>query len=138
MIETGVNKIFTHHPLRITKLCVFTFLFLFFYLGHAQAEAKPSVLTGEKLYKHYCTPCHGIKGNGRGFNAENLDPRPANHTDSRFMSKRSDKDLYDVIKGGGRAVGKATLMPPWGGNLDDTQIRSLVLYLRRLCMCKHE
>jgi len=111
---------------------------LVFHPDSALAAGAPSLKEGERLYKHYCTPCHGIKGNGRGFNAENLDPRPANHTDSKFMSKRSDKDLYDVIKGGGRAVGKATLMPPWRRNLNDFQIQSLILYLRRLCMCKHE
>ncbi|GAB4539788.1 MAG: hypothetical protein Fur0020_08760 [Thermodesulfovibrionia bacterium] len=54
------------------------------------------------------------------------------------MSKRSDKDLYDVIRGGGKAVGKSTLMPPWGGNLNDIQVKSLVQYLRNLCRCEGE
>jgi cytochrome c oxidase cbb3-type subunit 3 len=52
------------------------------------------------------------------------------------MGRRTDKDLYDVISGGGKAVGKSTLMPPWGNTLDKTQINSLILYLRRLCKCK--
>jgi len=90
---------------------------------------------GEKLYRHYCTPCHGVKGNGKGFNAVNLDPRPANHRDAEFMSRRSDRELFDVIHGGGRAVGKSTLMPPWGGVFNDEQIRSLIHYLRKLCGC---
>ncbi len=86
----------------------------------------------------YCTPCHGTKGDGKGFNAKNLDPRPANHTDANFMSKKTDKDLYDAISGGGKAVGKAALMPPWGNTFDKAQIKSLVLYLRNLCKCKEE
>jgi cytochrome c oxidase cbb3-type subunit 3 len=87
---------------------------------------------------HYCTPCHGIEGDGKGYNAKNLDPRPANHTDAKFMGKRTDKDLYDAISGGGKAVGKATLMPPWGNTFKKPQIQSLILYLRKLCRCQGE
>jgi cytochrome c oxidase cbb3-type subunit 3 len=101
-----------------------------------QAKIKPSLVNGKRLYMHYCTPCHGIKGDGKGFNAKNLDPRPANHTDTEFMSKRTDKDLYEVISGGGRAVGKSSLMPSWGNTFNESQIRSLILYLRRLCRCQ--
>ena len=91
---------------------------------------------GEKIYRHYCTPCHGAKGDGKGFNAKNLDPRPAVHTDAIRMGSRNNKDLYDVIYGGGRAVGKSTLMPPWGKTLGTDQIQSLIPYLRKLCKCE--
>lgn len=104
----------------------------------AQSEENLPSANGERIYQWYCTPCHGIKGDGRGFNAKNLDPRPANHTDAEFMSKRTDKDLYDVIRGGGKAVGKSTLMPPWGNTFSKEQIKSLVSYLRKLCKCQGE
>ena len=103
---------------------------------YAPAKEKPSPAAGEKLYRRYCSPCHGDRGDGRGFNAENLDPRPANHTDAEMMSRRTDRDLYDVIYGGGRSVGKSTLMPPWGRNFSRQEIESLVLYLRKLCGCR--
>jgi len=41
-------------------------------------------------------------------------PARANHTDAVFMSKRTDRELVDAVSGGGRAVGKASIMPPWG------------------------
>ncbi len=104
----------------------------------AYAQETPFLSDGEKLYAHYCGPCHGIKGDGKGFNAKNLDPRPASHADAEFMSKRTDKDLFDAISGGGRAVGKAALMPPWGNTLDKNQINALVKYLRKLCKCEGE
>lgn len=100
------------------------------------AEQRTSLTDGEKIYAHYCSSCHGIKGDGKGFNAENLDPRPANHTDTELMKKRTDKEIYDAIAGGGRYVGKSTLMPPWGNTLSTFQIKSLVQYLRRLCNCQ--
>ena len=92
---------------------------------------------GKRVYLHYCAPCHGKKGNGKGFNARYLDPRPANHTDSEFMSRRTDGDLFDVIYGGGRAVGRSPLMPPWGETLSEDEIKSLIIYLRWLCRCRH-
>lgn len=104
----------------------------------AGAEEGPSLIEGKKIYMHYCTSCHGEKGDGRGFNAKNLDPRPANHTDADMMSRRSDNDLREAVSGGGRRVGKATLMPPWGGVLSDVRIESLVQYMRKLCKCKEQ
>ena len=103
---------------------------------YGQTENNPSIAQGGKMYMHYCTACHGNKGDGKGFNAKNLDPRPAVHTDAAFMIKRTNKELSDAISGGGRTIGKSTLMPPWGKTLSDTQVQSLVLYLRKLCKCQ--
>lgn len=103
-------------------------------------EAKPKLTVsrelGEVTYKHYCTPCHGEKGDGNGFNAGSLLVKPANHTDAKFMSERSDAKLFDTINLGGVEVAKSTLMPPWGAALGDEKIKSVVLYLRELCQCK--
>jgi len=106
------------------------------YSAGIRTEKTSLVMEGEKMYIHYCASCHGNKGDGKGFNAKNLDPRPAVHTDADFMSKRTDKDLQDAINGGGRTVGKSTLMPPWGNTFSEAQVHSLVLYLRRLCKCE--
>jgi len=105
--------------------------------GPAVADRRPSLAWGNELYRHYCSPCHGIKGDGNGFNAPTLIVKPANHTDSRFMSERNDQKLFDTINLGGVEVSKSTLMPPWGAALDnDNKIKSLVLKLRDLCQCK--
>ena len=104
----------------------------------AFAEGRHSSTNGGKIYQRYCAPCHGIKGDGKGFNAKNLDPRPANHTDPDLMTKRTDEDLFDAISKGGKGVGKSTLMPPWGNTFSKSQIESLVMYLRKLCRCAGE
>ena len=104
--------------------------------SHAIAEEISSSIEAGKLYPHYCAPCHGIKGDGKGFNARNLDPRPANHADAAFMTKRTDKELADAIGGGGRLVGKSSLMPPWRNTFSEIQVKNLVLYLRKLCRCE--
>jgi len=108
------------------------------FIAPANAEGNPSLSDTEKMYQQYCSACHGNRGDGNGFNAKNLDPRPANHTDAAFMSRRSDKELFEAVSGGGRAAGKAAIMPPWGNTLNKPQIESLVQYLRRLCGCTEE
>ncbi len=103
---------------------------------------EPSLEWGNELYGHYCIPCHGIKGDGTGFNAYKLIVKPANHTDGKFMSERNDQKLSDTINLGGVEVAKSTLMPPWGAALShdddviDNKIKSLVMKLRDLCQCK--
>jgi len=103
-------------------------------------ELKPnptvSLALGRLTYMHYCTPCHGEKGDGNGFNAGHLLVKPANHTDAKFMSERNDQKLFDTVNLGGVEVSKSTLMPPWGAALGDEKIKSVVLYLRELCQCK--
>ncbi|HEY8521532.1 MAG TPA: cytochrome c [Gammaproteobacteria bacterium] len=103
-------------------------------VGVAQADGDPR--RGEALYKVYCTQCHGLEGNGRGVNTPDMAVLPRNHTDRGEMSARTDEDLFKAIQGGGKAVNKSVLMPAWGGNLDESEIRDLIAYLRELC-CKN-
>jgi len=139
---------------QIKKQIIQILIFMIFFsivslsLSHLRAEEKLPVIietrniktsslnVGERIYKHYCIPCHGINGDGKGFNAKYLDPKPADHTNAKEMGKRTDEKLFDTIYGGGKSVGKSTFMPPWGGTFTEKQIGSLVLYLRKLCECK--
>jgi cytochrome c oxidase cbb3-type subunit 3 len=94
--------------------------------------------SGKDLYRTYCWQCHGSQGNGKGINAgDNMSVAPRDHTDAKYMSGRSDAELFKAIKEGGPAVNKAVLMPPWGTVLTDEEIHTLVRYLRELCGCRH-
>lgn len=90
------------------------------------------VREGRSLYFHYCSHCHGTSGEGDGFNAFNLDPRPRNLADPAFQKSRSEQDLSEVVRRGGRASGLSSNMPPWGRTLNDRQIGYIVRYLRTL------
>jgi cytochrome c553 len=89
-----------------------------------------------QLYQQYCAQCHGIKGHGDGVNAPYLVVPPRDHTKSDYLETRSDAQLFDAIKLGGLAVGRAPCMPAWGHTFEDEIIRSLVNYIRELCDCK--
>lgn len=88
--------------------------------------------TGRRMYLSVCAYCHGAAGDGFGLNATNLPVPPRDHTDSAYMKRLSDDQLFEVIKSGGAARGKSAFMPPWAGRFSDREITSLVRYLRTL------
>jgi mono/diheme cytochrome c family protein len=91
----------------------------------------------EGVYMRYCSQCHGLKGRGDGVNSTpDMSVNPRDHTDNIFMSTRTDSQLAEVIRGGGTSVAKSPLMPPWKNTLEDSEIKSLVKYLRGLCECE--
>ncbi len=103
--------------------------------GHESAEDvqfSELAIAGEPLYLHYCAHCHGVSGEGDGFNAENLDKDPAELSDNAFVSKKTNDRLFRVISEGGRAVKKSYLMPVFGQTLSEKEIWSLVAYIRLL------
>lgn len=110
-------------------------LMLIVVAGAAMADQEPTL--GASLYKTYCWQCHGKNGDGQGINVRDMSVQPRNHTDAKEMSSRSDAELFKAIKEGGQSISKSVLMPPWGGNLSDTEIHALVGYLRELCQCRH-
>lgn len=91
---------------------------------------------GTRLYAKHCAVCHGPTGNGDGPNARNLPVRPAVHSKSDSMSRRTDDRLYDAIAAGGGVLGRNPRMPAFGQSLAPSEIRALVAHIRLLCDCK--
>ena len=87
---------------------------------------------GQKLFAHYCAVCHGLSGEGDGFNAFNLNPKPRDLSDRASLQHFSDQQLFLVISQGGAERGKSNLMPPWGHTLNERQIRYVVASIRTL------
>ena len=87
---------------------------------------------GRTVYRRYCLNCHGEEGKGDGFNAYNLDPRPASLTDSTFQVTHTDADLLTAIRSGGPAAGLSNMMPPWGHTLSTRQMQNVLEYVRVL------
>jgi mono/diheme cytochrome c family protein len=85
------------------------------------------------LFRELCSVCHGVGGKGDGPSAQGLEPKPADFTNCKAMSKDSDDVLFKIIKGGGQSAGRSTVMPAWGESLSEQQIRELVKFIRGLC-----
>jgi cytochrome c oxidase cbb3-type subunit 3 len=92
--------------------------------------------TTKDTYQWYCAQCHGVKGKGNGINSTFLTVPPRDHTKADYLETRTDEQLFNAIKLGGVAVGRAPCMPAWGHTLDEEMIASLVRYIRELCQCE--
>jgi cytochrome c oxidase cbb3-type subunit 2 len=94
----------------------------------AQKQVK-----GYKIYKEYCSVCHGDEGRGDGFAAKFLDPKPRDFTSGKYkirstISLPTDDDINRVIT---RGI-PGTLMPAFKQDLDEQEINSLVAHVKEL------
>ena len=48
------------------------------------------------------------------------------------MNQLTDKFLLEIISKGGSGVGKSAMMPGWGGQLKESQVRDIVAYVRSM------
>jgi len=102
--------------------------------GPAPAAGKGDPDRGRALYVEYCLQCHGGRGEGWGW-GNKVAPPPVpipDLSDAHRMGLVSDQYLFDVIKGGGEAVGKTRLMPPAERVMTDEAIWDVIAYLRSL------
>ncbi len=87
---------------------------------------------GLEIYQHYCMVCHGTSGEGDGFNAFNLDPKPRSLVDQRVRERLTDEELTRSITLGGAGRNQSSLMPGWGHTLNGRRVRYVIAYIRLL------
>lgn len=97
-----------------------------------EASAGVSLASGESVYTANCSSCHGARGQGDGPLSAGLQPQPAKHADGAYMNALSNEHIYKVIAEGGAAVGKSSMMAPWGTSLSEDEINSLIVFIRTL------
>jgi cytochrome c oxidase cbb3-type subunit III len=84
---------------------------------------------GKHLFELYCVVCHGKNGEGDGFNAYNLNPRPHSLADTAYMKALSPETLKEIISNGGKSLNKSIMMPGYTYTLNKNQISDLVLFI---------
>jgi mono/diheme cytochrome c family protein len=93
----------------------------------AQRPLEQTMLAGEKLYGQHCAACHGERGAGKG-------PYPA-LAGNRALTLAEPVNAIRVVLNGGFAPGtqgnpRPYGMPPFGHVLGDSEVATLVSYLR--------
>jgi cytochrome c oxidase cbb3-type subunit 3 len=94
------------------------------------AGADPN--EGKQWYYTYCIACHGWTLQGNGPSAYDIHPRPRILTKGSYMNKKTNLELFTIIKGGGEAVDLSTSMPSWGNYLQDQDIWNVVAWIRAM------
>ncbi|MBW2275374.1 MAG: cytochrome c [Deltaproteobacteria bacterium] len=107
------------------------------------ARANPVTLEDDEVryykrqFKGKCARCHGIDGTGKGDSAGDQTVPPANFTDSAYMSKRSDGQLYyQILEGGGEACAMPAFGPGTDHSWTEDKIWHMVAYVRRFAATK--
>src|SRR4029077_5280810 len=87
---------------------------------------------GAALYGKYCSQCHGAHGDGAGYAAQHLKPRPRNFTTGKFKIRTpgsgalpTTDDLKHIIKTGM----PYTSMPAWH-SFTDGELTQLAYYVK--------
>lgn len=87
--------------------------------------------SGKALYLKHCSQCHGDNGDGEGYAALHLRPRPRNFTTGKFKIRTTPngslplhQDLVNVIRRGM----PYTSMPAWP-NFSDQEVSDLAYFI---------
>jgi len=100
--------------------------------GPALAQPKGDARNGRELYLEKCVLCHGSQGEGWDWKKKVAKPPVPVPDLAEVAPRRSDQFLFDVVKGGGEAVGQTRFMPPFGFQLSNQEVWDLVTYIRSL------
>jgi mono/diheme cytochrome c family protein len=101
-------------------------------LGAATVGAPPTQAfrgadSGRAAFTGSCASCHGANGDGKGVFGQTTYP-PATDLTSNDAKEKSDAELFWITKNGLSFAG----MPGFGGHYSDSEIWSLVQYIRAL------
>jgi mono/diheme cytochrome c family protein len=89
--------------------------------------------SANELYSKYCASCHGESGKGNGPKAASFRLHLHSFADCERMEMRSDAVLYLIIKDGSAGIELPPGMPAFDGQLTESQIVSLIGYIRGFC-----
>ncbi len=85
---------------------------------------------GKRVFYNNCVWCHADATPAGPSNRSNLIPAPPLMDDGEAFNPLSDEFLQNTITLGGSAMGKSTMMPPWGRTLTQDEIRAVIGYIR--------
>lgn len=110
---------------------LFSLFLTLFMTAPLLAQLKGNAQKGRGLYLEKCVLCHGSQGAGWDWSKKAKPPIPVPDL-AKTAPKQSNEYLFDIVKGGGEAVGKTRFMPSFGFELSDQEVWDIVAYMRLL------
>jgi mono/diheme cytochrome c family protein len=99
-------------------------------LANPFADDHEAIEAGEETFNTLCATCHGEEGKGDGPGAAELDPKPADLSDSMMMSDLSDGYLLWRVSKGGAMEPWNSAMPAWESGLTEEQRWQVISFIR--------
>ena len=91
-------------------------------------SAPPGIIeAGQKVYGRVCSNCHGESGTGDGPSGMSLPVKPRDFSNCKFQKKRTDGELFYVIKFG------SWPMPPMIPLITEEDAWEVIAYIRTFC-----
>lgn len=87
---------------------------------------------GKRIFYQYCVWCHADSSQVRPSNRSNMAPIPPLMNDGEKLNGESDEYLQNVITLGGSALGKSSIMPPYGKTLSAAEITEVIAFTRAI------
>jgi mono/diheme cytochrome c family protein len=93
---------------------------------------------GKRIFYNTCVWCHADVTPAGPSNRSNVSPTPPLINDGATLNQISDEYLQNIITLGGSAMGKSTMMPPWGQTLRQDDIQAVIAYIRAVAEPPYE
>jgi cbb3-type cytochrome c oxidase subunit III len=97
------------------------------FLSRSRHELMGDPEVGMQLYGKYCQICHGEEGDGDGIMTSLMGISPMDHTNPNVTNSLDNEELVKSI-----LDGKGRFMPAWRGILSQSDVETLVSYIRLL------
>ena len=91
-------------------------------------KSSTNLAAGKALYEANCAPCHGMKSDGKGTEADGFWPPPANFTDPETIAALKENYVFWRITEGGRDDPFESAMPAFGDDFTDEEKWQIIMY----------
>jgi mono/diheme cytochrome c family protein len=85
---------------------------------------------GKRIFYQYCVWCHADASPAGPSNRSNVAPVPPLMNDGEKLNRESDEYMQNIITLGGSALGKSSVMPPYGKTLSAAEITDVIAFTR--------
>lgn len=90
-----------------------------------------SLFAGRKIYDEYCAACHGVNGNGKGIDADQMKTKPTDFTSGMYKFKSTPfgtlPTVEDIIRTLKLGVRTTAMIPQWQLNYE--QMKEVAEYI---------
>jgi mono/diheme cytochrome c family protein len=95
-----------------------------------EEQFKDPSQRGKIYYMRFCSPCHGVSGDGKGWAAKRSGGTPVAHNDPIVMSKSTRQQIFEHVRGLEKNADRN--MPVFSGTITPNVVKDISNYTKSL------